>query len=174
MEKKKNHRFEREPLLYISQPELHKPRAAMQQSFVIKASKEQDQPENALQQEEAIESVMEVEEQVEEQVEVDNVDPILQSAATEAVEIQSTVDEDTKNVIRKSFKDLDNKQKIHYVLNRPHYIPKILCEVNTTVKTHVGYITDFEDGVVTLKPYNQLTIVRIRYDEIINIQMRMF
>lgn len=199
---KEQDRSEQEPLLYITQPQFPKASTSMQQSFIIKPKVKKDeteteevikekQAENILQQEVseiagAAKEQVRLQQDIHENLEEDEQHvhlqeeeaglPFVPSAAIEAAEVldeHAEVQAEQEEVVRKSFKDLDTKQKIHYLLHRPHYIPKVLCEIKTQTGSHIGYVISFENEVVVLRSYNTFTPVKISYQDITDIQMRM-
>jgi hypothetical protein len=78
------------------------------------------------------------------------------------------------SIIRKSFHDMNIEEKLSYLLHRPHYIPKIMCEVETKTRTYVGYIISFDNNVVILRTHTEFFMTKISYQDIIDIQMRAF
>ncbi|MFB9762693.1 CotO family spore coat protein [Ectobacillus funiculus] len=76
------------------------------------------------------------------------------------------------SIIRKPFRDMNIEEKLSYLLHRPHYIPKVTCEVTTKTEEYVGYIVSFNDDVVELRTQSQLFMRKIPYEDIIDIQMR--
>ena len=52
----------------------------------------------------------------------------------EKIEEEEELEQKQKEPVRtvpynKSFKDMNNEEKIHFLLNRPHYIPKVRCRI---------------------------------------------
>lgn len=174
----KKNGLEQKPLLYITQPQVQKARVSMQQSFIIKADKREKI------QETTDKDFNKLGQKVQEPAKEDNKQYTVKSTVIEKVEdilpkeeeVQldpPVIDSDLEESVRKSFKDLDNKQKIYYLLNRPHYIPEVLCQLKTQSGLYIGYVKSFEDQIVTLRAYNQLSTIKIPYSDIITIQMRM-
>ncbi|WP_416828773.1 CotO family spore coat protein [Ectobacillus polymachus] len=179
----KKNDLEQEPLLYITQPQVQKARVSMQQSFIIKADKRGKNQERTEDENSNSSRVQEPPKEDDKQYIVKST-VIEKSTLIEKVEESQTkeevaelappvIDSDVEESVRKSFKDLDNKQKIYYLLNRPHYIPEVLCQLKTQSGLYIGYVKSFEDEMVTLRAYNQLSIIKIPYSDIITIQMRM-
>ncbi|MCP8968355.1 CotO family spore coat protein [Ectobacillus ponti] len=169
MSKKKQADTERSPLFYIAQPQLQRPVAPMQHSFVIKKGKPAGNGKKETAEIEA--GTAEAREQ-EPAAWAEN-----PSAAHTAVQQEEEHGEDIAAddaVMRKPFKDMSIEEKIQYVLHLPHYIPKIPCEVMTNGQKHLGYIRSYkeETEMVKLQLQNQLSSVEIPLREIQSIQMR--
>ncbi|UNP77449.1 spore coat CotO family protein [Bacillus nitratireducens] len=71
----------------------------------------------------------------------------------------------------KSFKDMNNEEKIHFLLNRPHYIPKIRCRIKTATISYVGSIISYRNGVVSIMPPNSMRDIRLSIEDIKSIDM---
>lgn len=69
------------------------------------------------------------------------------------------------------FQEMTNEEKIYYLLNRPHYIPKANCFIRTNRTSYIGYITSYENEVVTIKSPTKLMETAIDINEITIIQM---
>ena len=112
------------PLLYIAQVSLElaapKIKRIILTNFENEDRKEErNRNENVVSS--AVEEVIEQEEQQEEQ------------QVEETIEEEEQVQEQQEPVrtvpYNKSFKDMNNDEKIHFLLNRPHYIPKVRCRI---------------------------------------------
>ena len=71
----------------------------------------------------------------------------------------------------KSFKDMNNEEKIHFLLNRPHYIPKVRCRIKTATISYVGSIISYRNGIVAIMPPNSMRDIRLSIEEIKSIDM---
>ncbi len=74
----------------------------------------------------------------------------------------------------KSFKDMNNEEKIHFLLNRPHYIPKVRCRIKTATVSYIGSIISYRNGVVSIMPPNSMRDIRVSIEEIKSIDMAGF
>ncbi|MFD1735350.1 CotO family spore coat protein [Bacillus salitolerans] len=72
---------------------------------------------------------------------------------------------------RKSFKQMNVVEKLDFLLNRPHYIPEVVCAIYANDTEYVGYVKSFEDGVVTVKQLNQLVTLSIDVKDIEQIRL---
>ncbi|WP_243521153.1 CotO family spore coat protein [Bacillus pseudomycoides] len=70
-----------------------------------------------------------------------------------------------------SFREMTNEEKVYYLLNRPHYIPKANCFFRTKRASYIGRIIAYENGRVKIKSSTKLTETVIDINEIILIQM---
>jgi arsenate reductase-like glutaredoxin family protein len=180
MSERQNENVKQRPLLYITQPVFDEAKTRMQHSFIIKQNgmqKEQlktEEPAQELemteemQMEAAVETMGEqAEEQTEEQLEeiVAEMEEPLQEEAMEQENDDQTAWKS------KSFKDMSNEEKIDFLLNRPHYIPKARCQIRTNDETHIGYITSFEDGYVTIRTMTRSRELEVKFEEIVSIRM---
>ncbi|WP_242272118.1 CotO family spore coat protein [Bacillus cereus group sp. BfR-BA-01310] len=71
----------------------------------------------------------------------------------------------------KSFKAMSNKEKINFLLNRPHYIPKVRCRIKTATISYVGSIISYQNGVVSIMPSNSMRDIKLPIKEIKSIDM---
>ncbi|WP_461300169.1 spore coat CotO family protein [Bacillus sp. F9_6S_D1_P_5] len=74
----------------------------------------------------------------------------------------------------KSFKDMNNEEKIHFLLNRPHYIPKVRCRIKTATVSYIGSIISYRNGIVAIMPPNSMRDIRVAIEEIKSIDMAGF
>ncbi|WP_017152794.1 CotO family spore coat protein [Bacillus bingmayongensis] len=70
-----------------------------------------------------------------------------------------------------SFREMTNEEKVYYLLNRPHYIPKANCFFRTKRASYIGRIIAYENGRVKIKSSTKLIETVIDINEIILIQM---
>ncbi|AAU19132.1 spore coat CotO family protein [Bacillus cereus] len=156
------------PLLYIAQVSLElaapKIKRIILTNFENEDRKEEsNRNENVVSS--AVEEVIEQEEQQEEQVE-------------EKTEEEEQVQEQREPVrtvpYNKSFKDMNNEEKIHFLLNRPHYIPKVRCRIKTATISYVGSIISYRNGIVAIMPPNSMRDIRLSIEEIKSIDMAGF
>lgn len=157
------------PLLYIAQVNLElaapKIKRVILTNFENEDRKEEsNRNENVVSS--AVEEVIEQEkEQEEQQVE-------------EKIEEEEQVQEQKEPVrtvpYNKSFKDMNNDEKIHFLLNRPHYIPKVRCRIKTATVSYVGSIISYRNGIVSIMPQNSMRDIRLSIDDIQSISMAGF
>ncbi|MEB9503115.1 spore coat CotO family protein [Bacillus anthracis] len=156
------------PLLYIAQVNLEldapKIKRIILTNFENEDRKEEsNRNENVVSS--AVEEVIEQEEQEQEQVE-------------EKTEEEEQVQEQHESVrtvpYNKSFKDMNNEEKIHFLLNRPHYIPKVRCRIKTATISYVGSIISYRNGIVAIMPPNSMRDIRLSIEEIKSIDMAGF
>ncbi|MDA2728366.1 spore coat CotO family protein [Bacillus cereus] len=160
------------PLLYIAQVSLElaapKIKRIILTNFENEDRKEEsNRNENVVSS--AVEEVIEQEEQQEEQVE---------EQVEEKTEEEEQVQEQHEPVrtvpYNKSFKDMNNEEKIHFLLNRPHYIPKVRCRIKTATISYVGSIISYRNGIVAIMPPNSMRDIRLSIEEIKSIDMAGF
>lgn len=156
------------PLLYIAQVSLElaapKIKRIILTNFENEDRKEErNRNENVVSS--AVEEVIEQQEQQEEQVE-------------EKIEEEEQVQEQQEPVrtvpYNKSFKDMNNEEKIHFLLNRPHYIPKVRCRIKTATVSYVGSIISYRNGIVAIMPPNSMRDIKLSIEDIQSISMAGF
>ncbi|WP_144504193.1 spore coat CotO family protein [Bacillus mycoides] len=74
----------------------------------------------------------------------------------------------------KSFKDMSNEEKLQFLVNRPHYIPKVRCRIRTTTVSYIGSIISYRNGIVSIMPPNSMRDVRLSIEDIKTIDMAGF
>ncbi|WP_368661392.1 spore coat CotO family protein [Bacillus cereus] len=103
---------------------------------------------------------------------------IVSSAVEEVIEQEQQEEQEPEPVrtvpYNKSFKDMDNDEKIHFLLNRPHYIPKVRCRIKTATVSYVGSIISYRNGIVSIMPQNSMRDIRLSIDDIQSISMAGF
>ncbi|MFD3447360.1 CotO family spore coat protein [Microbacteriaceae bacterium 4G12] len=190
MKQRKIERKDKQPLLYIAQPPFDETRLNMQRTFVIK-------PEVELQQDTHTEDLQHVEEQAElessKELESAQMEIELTAAASESVvEDKEAVEEGTNKVTNqgeeaspqeqeeqqsdgswksKPFKEMSNTEKIGFLIHRPHYIPKVKCQIRTSRQAFIGYVLSYEDGDVTIKLLGSEKEVKVNQEEIVSIRL---
>ncbi|MGY0012492.1 spore coat CotO family protein [Bacillus anthracis] len=161
------------PLLYIAQVSLElaapKIKRIILTNFENEDRKEEsNRNENVVSS--AVEEVIEQEEQEQEQEQEEQVEE-----KTEEEEQVQEQDEPVRTVpYNKSFKDMNNEEKIHFLLNRPHYIPKVRCRIKTATISYVGSIISYRNGIVAIMPPNSMRDIRLSIEEIKSIDMAGF
>ncbi|EDX70335.1 hypothetical protein BHL27_03905 [Bacillus cereus] len=156
------------PLLYIAQVSLELAAPKIKR-IILTNFENEDRKEESTRNENvvssAVEEVIEQEEQQEEQVE----------EKTEEEEQVQEQHEPVRTVpYNKSFKDMNNEEKIHFLLNRPHYIPKVRCRIKTATISYVGSIISYRNGIVAIMPPNSMRDIRLSIEEIKSIDMAGF
>ncbi|AFH82545.1 spore coat CotO family protein [Bacillus anthracis] len=161
------------PLLYIAQVSLElaapKIKRIILTNFENEDRKEEsNRNENVVSS--AVEEVIEQEEQQQEQEQEEQVEE-----KTEEEEQVQEQQEPVRTVpYNKSFKDMNNEEKIHFLLNRPHYIPKVRCRIKTATISYVGSIISYRNGIVAIMPPNSMRDIRLSIEEIKSIDMAGF
>jgi hypothetical protein len=119
-----------QPLLFISQPKLDLPKAAMQQAY--RTTKEKRK-------EEAAEAIPE------------EVAEVIAEAADLKEEEKSAEPEVPKQKKKGNFKDLSLIERIDYCLNLPSQIPRMKCEIVTEEASVIGIIMGIEEDKILVK-----------------------
>ncbi|UOY92176.1 spore coat CotO family protein [Ectobacillus sp. JY-23] len=181
------------PLMYITQPGFEKSAPNMQNVFIIKSKVLKDaQQEQSLSHEEIVKVELEQEVIQEEVIEsaVEDFETVIGDVSeVEAVELEdkstevaaateTVVEEITEETTAppgswksKPFKEMSNEEKLHFVIHRPHYIPKIKCQIRTNQTVLTGYVVSHEHDEVAIKIIGKARPIVISFDEIIAIQM---
>ena len=158
------------PLLYIAQVilELAAPKI---KRIILTNFENEDRKEESNRNENVVSSAVEVIEQEEQQQEQEE-------QVEEKTEEEEQVQEQKEPVrtvpYNKSFKDMNNEEKIHFLLNRPHYIPKVRCRIKTATVSYVGSIISYRNGIVAIMPPNSMRDIRLSIEEIKSIDMAGF
>ncbi|CAG9614741.1 hypothetical protein BACCIP111899_03974 [Bacillus rhizoplanae] len=71
----------------------------------------------------------------------------------------------------KSFKNMNNEEKIYYLLNRPHYIPKVKCMVKTDKASYVGVISSYENRMLQIMAPNQMGNFSLDIEKVVSIRI---
>ncbi|WP_144656352.1 spore coat CotO family protein [Bacillus tropicus] len=163
------------PLLYIAQVSLElaapKIKRIILTNFENEDRKEErNRNENVVSS--AVEEVIEQQEQQQEQQEEQ------EEQVEEKIEEEEQVQEQQEPVrtvpYNKSFKDMNNEEKIHFLLNRPHYIPKVRCRIKTATVSYVGSIISYRNGIVAIMPPNSMRDIKLPIEDIQSISMAGF
>ncbi|PGM66663.1 hypothetical protein CN947_02295 [Bacillus cereus] len=149
------------PLLYIAQVNLEL--AAPKIKRIILTNFENDDRHEQLDRDQSIVSSA-MEETVEEKLEQEE-HQVEEEEKKEEEEQMRTVPHN------KSFKAMSNKEKINFLLNRPHYIPKVRCRIKTATISYVGSIISYQNGVVSIMPSNSMRDIKLPIKEIKSIDM---
>ncbi|MCU4815343.1 spore coat CotO family protein [Bacillus thuringiensis] len=160
------------PLLYIAQVSLELTAPKIKRIILTNFGNE-DQKEQSNRNENivssAVEEVTEQEQQEEQQVEEK-----IEEEKKEAHAEQEQQEQVRTVPYNKSFKDMNNDEKIHFLLNRPHYIPKVRCRIKTATVSYVGSIISYRNGIVSIMPQNSMRDIRLSIDDIQSISMAGF
>ncbi|WP_197270167.1 spore coat CotO family protein [Bacillus thuringiensis] len=163
------------PLLYIAQVSLELAAPKIKR-IILTNFENEDQKEQSNRQESivssAVEEVIEQEQQEEQQVE----EKIEEEEKEEQTEQEQPEQQEPVRTVpyNKSFKDMNNDEKIHFLLNRPHYIPKVRCRIKTATVSYVGSIISYRNGIVSIMPQNSMRDIRLSIDDIQSISMAGF
>ncbi|MDP1457845.1 spore coat CotO family protein [Bacillus wiedmannii] len=157
------------PLLYIAQVNLELAAPKIKR-IILTNFENEDRKEESNRNENIVSSAVEevIEQQEEQQVEE-------KIEEEEQVQEQQEQQEPVRTVpYNKSFKDMNNEEKIHFLLNRPHYIPKIRCRIKTATVSYVGSIISYRNGIVAIMPPNSMRDIKLSIDDIQSISMAGF
>ncbi|HEB2433271.1 spore coat CotO family protein [Bacillus cereus] len=163
------------PLLYIAQVSLELAAPKIKR-IILTNFENEDQKEQSNRQENivssAVEEVIEQEQQEEQQVE----EKIEEEEKEEQTEQEQPEQQEPVRTVpyNKSFKDMNNDEKIHFLLNRPHYIPKVRCRIKTATVSYIGSIMSYRNGIVSIMPQNSMRDIRLSIDDIQSISMAGF
>ncbi|AAT53463.1 hypothetical protein CKL83_08200 [Bacillus anthracis] len=163
------------PLLYIAQVSLELA-APKTKRIILTNFENEDRKEESNRNENVVSSaVEEVIEQEEQQQEQEQEQEEQVEEKTEEEEQVQEQQEPVRTVpYNKSFKDMNNEEKIHFLLNRPHYIPKVRCRIKTATISYVGSIISYRNGIVAIMPPNSMRDIRLSIEEIKSIDMAGF
>lgn len=162
------------PLLYIAQPDLEEAKLNIQHSYVVKVNKQEQKPKKNNYVESSYEEVVEEIEDVVEDI-VEEVEDVVEIEVStedhdelESADKQEQVD---KGWVKKPFKSMTNEEKVLFMVNKPHYIPKVECRIRTTNNLYIGYILAYNAGKVAVKISSSINSIEIPLEEIESIQM---
>ncbi|MGR6008500.1 spore coat CotO family protein [Bacillus cereus] len=161
------------PLLYIAQVSLELAAPKIKR-IILTNFENEDQKEESNRNENVVSSAVEevIEEQEEQQEQQEQ-------QVEEKIEEEEELEQKQKEPVRtvpynKSFKDMNNEEKIHFLLNRPHYIPKVRCRIKTATVSYVGSIISYRNGIVAIMPPNSMRDIKLSIDDIQSISMAGF
>ncbi|OFD82638.1 hypothetical protein BWGOE8_12230 [Bacillus mycoides] len=157
------------PLLYIAQVNLELAAPKIKR-IILTNFESEDRKEKSDRNENSVSS------EVEETVEKEKLEKEEQQVEEEEeVEEEPEEQEQVRTVPHnKSFKDMSNEEKIQFLVNRPHYIPKVRCRIKTATVSYVGSIISYRNGVVSIMPPNSMRDIRVSIEEIKSIDMAVF
>lgn len=155
------------PLLYIAQVDLELAAPKIKR-IILTNFENEDRKEKSDRNETSVSS------EVEETVEKEKLEKEEQQVEEEVEEEQEEQEQVRTVPHNKSFKDMNNEEKIHFLLNRPHYIPKVRCRIKTATVSYVGSIISYRNGVVSIMPPNSMRDIRVSIEEIKSIDMAVF
>ncbi|MBF7153553.1 spore coat CotO family protein [Bacillus sp. GX] len=161
------------PLLYIAQVNLELAAPKIKR-IILTNFENEDRKEESNRNENVVSSAVEevIEQQEEQRVEEEQVQE--QQEQQEQKE-QKEQQEPVRTIpYNKSFKDMNNEEKIHFLLNRPHYIPKVRCRIKTATVSYIGSIISYRNGIVAIMPPNSMRDIRVAIEEIKSIDMAGF
>ncbi|QKE73476.1 hypothetical protein HPK19_11975 [Arthrobacter citreus] len=144
------------PLLYIAQPDFEEAKLNVQHSYVVKVNK-QDQK---TKEENYVESKYEEVEELEEEVVLEE----------EEVKLEKQSEADNA-WMKKPFKAMTNEEKVLFMINKPHYIPKVECRIRTEKDLYIGYIMGYNEGKVSIKVSSKINDIELDIASILSIQM---
>ncbi|PEN66950.1 spore coat CotO family protein [Bacillus wiedmannii] len=156
------------PLLYIAQVNLELAAPKIKR-IILTNFENENRKEESNRNENIVSSAVEevIEQQKEQQVE--------EEEQVQEQQEQQEQQEPVRTVpYNKSFKDMNNEEKLHFLLNRPHYIPKIRCRIKTATVSYVGSIISYRNGIVAIMPPNSMRDIKLSIDDIQSISMAGF
>ncbi|HFJ9438947.1 MULTISPECIES: spore coat CotO family protein [Bacillus] len=155
------------PLLYIAQVNLELAAPKIKR-IILTNFENEDRNEESNRNENVVSSA--VEEVIEQQQEEQQVEETIE----EEEQVQGQQEPVRTVPYNKSFKDMNNDEKIHFLLNRPHYIPKVRCRIKTATVSYVGSIISYRNGIVAIMPPNSMRDIKLSIDDIQSISMAGF
>ncbi|MGE6847965.1 spore coat CotO family protein [Bacillus tropicus] len=159
------------PLLYIAQVSLELAAPKIKRIILTNfENEERNRSENVVSS--AVEEVIEQQEQQEQQEE--QVEEKIEEKIEEEEQVQEQQEPVRTVPYNKSFKDMNNEEKIHFLLNRPHYIPKVRCRIKTATVSYVGSIISYRNGIVAIMPPNSMRDIKLSIEDIQSISMAGF
>lgn len=160
------------PLLYIAQVNLELAAPKIKR-IILTNFENEDQKEESNRNENVVSSA--VEEVIEEQEEQQEQKEQQVEEKIEEEGLEQKQKEPVRTVpYNKSFKDMNNEEKIHFLLNRPHYIPKVRCRIKTATVSYVGSIISYRNGIVAIMPPNSMRDIKLSIEDIQSISMAGF
>ncbi|MGI0534846.1 hypothetical protein KFD70_21380 [Bacillus pfraonensis] len=72
---------------------------------------------------------------------------------------------------RKSFKDMNNEEKLYFLIQKPKYIPKVKCQIKTVKENLTGYVLSYEEGYVAIKMMEKTKEIKVKFEDIVHIKM---
>ncbi|HDR6315905.1 TPA: spore coat CotO family protein [Bacillus thuringiensis] len=160
------------PLLYIAQVNLELAAPKIKR-IILTNFENEDRKEERNRNENVVSSA--VEEVIEQEQQGQQEEQQVEEKIEEEEKEEHTEQEPVRTVpYNKSFKDMNNDEKIHFLLNRPHYIPKVRCRIKTATVFYVGSIISYRNGIVSIMPQNSMRDIRLSIDDIQSISMAGF
>jgi hypothetical protein len=104
--------------------------------------------------------------EIEQKEEVKQQEPLIKPAS-QKVNIEPSVPEKVPKVPPKqhssfnrvkSFKELSIEERLEYLINFPKVLPPVPCVFQTDSDKYHGYLTDYQDSVVTIQFHDQSTV----------------
>ncbi|MGN4674972.1 spore coat CotO family protein [Bacillus cereus group sp. MYBK106-1] len=162
------------PLLYIAQVSLELTAPKIKR-IILTNFENEDRKEERNRNENVVSSaVEEVIEQQEQQEEEQQEEQQVEEKIEEEEQVQEQQEPVRTVPYNKSFKDMNNEEKIHFLLNRPHYIPKVRCRIKTATVSYVGSIISYRNGIVAIMPPNSMRDIKLSIEDIQSISMAGF
>ncbi|PFL19987.1 hypothetical protein COJ07_15100 [Bacillus cereus] len=162
------------PLLYIAQVSLELAAPKIKR-IILTNFENENQKEKSNRNENIVSSAVEevIEQQQEQQQDQQENQQVEEEEKEEHAEQEGQ--EQVRTVpYNKSFKDMNNDEKIHFLLNRPHYIPKVRCRIKTATVSYIGSIISYRNGIVAIMPPNSMRDIRLSIEDIKSIDMAGF
>ncbi|CKE45393.1 Uncharacterised protein [Streptococcus pneumoniae] len=159
------------PLLYIAQVSLELAAPKIKR-IILTNFESEDRKEERNRNENVVSSA--VEEVIEQQEEQEHQEEQVEEKIEEEEQVQEQQEPVRTVPYNKSFKDMNNEEKIHFLLNRPHYIPKVRCRIKTATVSYVGSIISYRNGIVAIMPPNSMRDIKLSIEDIQSISMAGF
>ncbi|PFH87823.1 CotO family spore coat protein [Bacillus sp. AFS088145] len=158
------------PLLYIAQPDFQEAKLNVQHSYVVKVNN-QDQKQKD--KEYVASKYVEVEEleELEELDELEEFEDVVNLDEQEEQQEEEEQVEADNTWMKKPFKAMTNEEKVLFMINKPHYIPKVECRIRTDKDLYIGYIMGYNEGKVSIKVSSKINDVQLDIQSIVSIQM---
>lgn len=163
------------PLLYIAQVSLELAAPKIKR-IILTNFENEDRKEERNRNENVVSSAVEevIEQQEVEQQEEEQQEEQVEEKIEEEEQVQEQQEPVRTVPYNKSFKDMNNEEKIHFLLNRPHYIPKVRCRIKTATVSYVGSIISYRNGIVAIMPPNSMRDIKLSIEDIQSISMAGF
>lgn len=146
-------RLAESPLLYIHQPMLKPPKAAMQSNY-----RTPNHSTELLMHEETEEKALSNQD-----VNDNETNPHMDDKK----ELHHMID--TQEGVK--FNDMTLKEKVSYLVSVPEHMPSIKCIVKTAERTYEGVITEYKENLVYIRIGRHASSISVQLDEIESIRL---
>ncbi|HLR09660.1 MAG TPA: CotO family spore coat protein [Bacillota bacterium] len=145
--------FAHDPLLYLDQPDIHKPKASMQDLYKTPSRPQADaagkriKSPTSFRRSQAFGSTDQIPDE-------DAFAPIGTDSVVDDESLEEASDDlkdDKDSLRRKPFKEMTLDEKVNYLANATNHIPSVRCEVKTKEKNYRGIIMSREEDVIVMR-----------------------